>query len=55
MHRSRGKVRETKNAGVKKSEVASFFVATVTKCQELESSENFKVVTFLENLQSLPI
>ena len=51
MHRSQGKIRETKNAGVKESEGPTVFVITVTKPQELESSEYFKVVTFLENLQ----
>jgi len=36
-------------------EVSTVFVITVTKPQELESSEYFKVVTFLKNLQRLPI
>jgi hypothetical protein len=55
VHRSQGKDRETKNGGVKEIEVPTVFVINVTKPQELESSEYFKVVTFLENLQRLPI
>ena len=51
MQRSQSKTGESKNAGVKESESPTVFVVTVTKPQELESSEYFKVVTFLVNLQ----